>query len=124
MGGFKRQVDGSDSGGWGIAAVSPDDFVRLLSVDVRHPAFQVPHLWSNNTAELTGLAEVLRWIRFFIPRGEREGCVSFIVPSTRLLLTLGVAHARRNFALARKCNELSLRLKYFSHDPSRVFPCG
>ena len=29
-GGFERQVGGSDLAGWGIAAVSPDNFVRLL----------------------------------------------------------------------------------------------
>ena len=44
--GFKRQVDGTELARWGIAAVSPDNFVRILcgpvTCDPRHLAFLGP----------------------------------------------------------------------------------
>ena len=53
--GFKRQADGSELAGWGIAAVSPDHVFRLLcgpvTCDPRHPAFLGATSCSNNTAE-------------------------------------------------------------------------
>ena len=45
----------------------------------------------------------------FIPRGERVRF--FFVSKFAAPVTLGVAHARRNFASARKCNELLMRSK-------------
>ena len=62
--GFQRQIDGTEMAGWGIAAVSPDNFVRILcgpvTCDPRHPAFLGATSCSNNTAELTGFAETFR----------------------------------------------------------------
>ena len=70
-GGLKRQDDGPVMVGWGIAAVSPDHFVRILcgpvSRDPRHLAFLGATSYSNIAAELTGFAEALRWINFFCP---------------------------------------------------------
>ena len=73
--GVSRQVDGRELAGWGIAAVSPDSYVRILrgpvSCDPRHLAFLGVISCSNNTAELTCFAEAFRWINFFMPRCER-----------------------------------------------------
>ena len=116
-GGFLRQVVGSDLAGWRFAAVSPDNFVQILCGPVvrnpRHRAFSGATSCSNNTAELSGLAEALRWICFLIPRGEWGRFFQDSKHAARV--TLGVAHARRNIALARKCNELLLRSRYFFH---------
>ena len=61
---FKRQVDRFELAGWGIAAVSPDNFVRIsggpVTCDRGHPAFLSPTSCSDNTAELTGFADALR----------------------------------------------------------------
>ena len=89
-GGFERQVDGSDLAGWGIAAVSPDNFVRILcgpvTCDPRHQAFLGATSCSNNTAELTGFAEVPRWTNFSALVGN--GCISSMIPSTLRVLFL------------------------------------
>ena len=45
-------------------------FVDLLCVVCAIPRFSGTTSCSNNTAELTGFAKVLRWICSFIPRGE------------------------------------------------------
>ena len=89
-GGFKRQDDGPEIAGWGIATVSPDHFVRILcgpaSCDPRHPAFLSATSYSNNTAELTGFAEAFRWIDLsFLVVNE---CGSSMIPNTRLVLPL------------------------------------
>ena len=110
--GFERQVDGSDLAGWGIAAVSPDTFCSALLWTcgvwcAPSRVFFRSHIvhWQHRG---TGLAEVLRWIRFFLPRGER---VRFFCAKHAAPVTFGVTHARRNVAIARKCSELLLRLK-------------
>ena len=68
-GSCKRQVNDTDLAGRGIAAVSPDNLVRILCgpvvCDPRQPEFLGATSCSNNTADLTGLAEALRWIGFF-----------------------------------------------------------
>ena len=68
---------------------------------------------SNNTAELTGCAEALRWANSFIPRGARFRIIFDSKHAARV--TLGVAHAKRNIELARRCNELLVRLKCNIH---------
>ena len=72
------------------------NFVRLscgpVVCGVRHPAFLGATSCSDNTAELTGLAEVLRWIGFFLPRGER---VRFVGAEHAAPVSFGVTHARK-----------------------------
>ena len=103
--GFRHRVDGTDTAGWGIAAVSPGNFVRILcgtvACDRRHPAFLGATSCSNNTAKLTGFAEAPRWI-IFIPRGDRVRILYVSKHAARV--ALGVAHGRRNIAF---CNDLS-----------------
>ena len=59
--------DGSDLAGWGIAAVSRDNFVRILcgpvTCDPRHPPVLGATSHSSNTAELTSFDEALRFTR-------------------------------------------------------------
>ena len=45
--------------------------MRPVTCDPGHLAFLGAISRSNNTAELTGFADALRWIDSFIPRGER-----------------------------------------------------
>ena len=63
--GFKRNMDGTEMAGWGVAIVSPEKFVGVICgpvvCDPRVLAFLGATSCSNNTAELTGLAEALRW---------------------------------------------------------------
>ena len=123
-GGFKRQGGGTDSASWRIAAVSPDNFVRILCepvmCDPRRPAFLGSTSCSNNTAELTGFAEALRWINFFIHRGERVRILCDSKHAARV--AIGVAHARRNISLASNCNDLILRYKGKFHiSPHHVY---
>ena len=70
-GGFKRKIDGMEMTRWGVAVVSPEKIVRVMCGPVvcapRVPAFLGAASCLNNTAELTGLAEALRWANFFIP---------------------------------------------------------
>ena len=79
-GGFKRQPDGSEMAGWRIAAVSLDNFVRILcgplTCDPCHLVFLGATSCSNDTAELTGFAEALRWTDYFTSRGERVRILS------------------------------------------------
>ena len=67
-GGLKRNPNGTDAAGSGIAALSPDNVVYILcgpvTCDPRHPAFLGATACSNNTAELTEFAEAVRWIIF------------------------------------------------------------
>ena len=58
----------------------------------------------NNTYELTGFAEALRWTDSFIPRGERVRILYDSKHAARV--ALGVAHAGRNIALANRCIDL------------------
>ena len=81
--------------------------------DPRLQAFLRATSCSNNTAELTGFAEALLWANSFIPRGARLRILFDSKHAARA--TLGVAHAKRNIALARRCNELLLRLKCTFH---------
>ena len=87
--------------GWRIAAVSPDDFVRILfgqvTCDPLQPAFLGATTYSNFTAELTGFAEALGWTKFFIPRGERVRILYDSKYAARF--ALGVAHARESLPL-------------------------
>ena len=97
-GGFKkRNIDGTELG-WGVAIVSPENFVRVICgsvvCDPRLPAFLGATSCSNNTAELTGFAEAIRWARSFIPRGARFRILSDSQHAARV--TMGVAHAERN----------------------------
>ena len=103
---FKRQVDGTDSARLTI-------LTRILCGPIvcnpRSPASFGAKSCSNNTAELTGFAEALRWIMFFIPRGER---VRILYDSKRAArVALGFIHAVRNIALVHNCNELVSRSK-------------
>ena len=88
-GGFKRQVDGTELAGWGTAAVSPDNFVRILfgpvSRDPRHPAF------------LGASAATTPWNSSALPKPSdgltfsflaAKDCVSFMFPSTLHVLPL------------------------------------
>ena len=68
---------------------------------------------------VTTLRNLLVWLElsnesvFFIPRCEK---VRFFLDSKHAArVILGVAHAQRNIAQARKCHELLLRLKCFLH---------
>ena len=89
-GGFKRQVDGTEMSSWGVAVVSPENFVRVICgpvvCDPRVSAFLGATSYSNKTAELTDLAEALRWAVFFIPRRARFRILVF--PHTRLVSSL------------------------------------
>ena len=76
---------------WGVAVVSPDNFVRVLC-DPRVPAFLGGTSYSNNTAELT---EALRWANFFIPRRARFRIL--FDPKHGARVTLGVAHAQISY---------------------------
>ena len=55
--GFKRDADGTELAGWGVAIVSPENFFRVtrgpVVCDPCLPAFLEATSCSNNTAELT-----------------------------------------------------------------------
>ena len=120
--GLKR-VDGTEMAGWGIAADSPDNFVRILcgpvSWDPHHPAFLGATSCSNNTAQLTGFCRSPAMDRtLFIPRGEQVRILYDSKHAERV--ALGVAYANRNSALAHKCNGMVLRSKnhvFHLHSP-------
>ena len=92
----------------GIAAVSPDNFVQILcgpvTCDAGHPAFLGATSCSSNTAKLTGFAAALRWIDSVVHRGEHVRILCVSKHASRVVL--GVAHARKNIALASRCNDL------------------
>ena len=65
--------------------------------------------FSCHTAELTGFGEALRWTESFIHHGE---CVRNSYDSKHAArVALCVHHARKNIALANRCNDLFLRSK-------------
>ena len=97
-----RQVDGLEMAGWGISAVSPNNCP--VTCDLHYAGFSGATSCSNNTAELTGFAEKLEWNDFFTPRGERARILHDSKHAARV--TLGVAQAKRNIALAHKSNDL------------------
>ena len=103
-GGCTRPIHGTEMAGWRVRRVSLEKFVWVICgpivCDPRVPTFLGATSCSNNTAELTGLAEALR-ILFRSKHAAR--------------VTLGVAHAKKNIALARRCNELLCRLKCNVH---------
>ena len=106
-GGFKRNIDGIEMAGWGVAIVSLENFSKIICGLVvcgpRLPAFLGATSCSNNTAELTGFASAFRWANSFIPRGAR------------LRILFYSKHGKRNMSLARTCNELWLRLNCNFH---------
>ena len=124
MAALKRNIDGTELGGWGVAIVSNENFVRAICgpvvCDPRLPAFLGATSCSNNTAELSGLAEAIRWAISFIHRGARLRILFDSKHAARV--TIAVAHAKRNIALARTCDELLLRLKCNFH-ASCFWPC-
>ena len=107
-GGFKRNSDDTEMACWGAAIVSPENFVRVICgpvvCDPRLPAFLEATSCSNNTADFTGLAKALRWANSFILRSSRVRTLFDSKHAARV--TLGVAYAKKNIALARRCNEL------------------
>ena len=107
-GGFKRNFEGREMAGWGVAIDSPENFVRTICgpvvCDPRLPSFLGATSCSNNTAELTGFAEAVRWANSFILRGARLRILFDSKHAARV--TVGVAHVKRNIALARTCKEL------------------
>ena len=58
------------------------------------------------------------WLIFLIPRGARVRILYHSKHAVRV--TIGVAHAKKNIALARTCNELLLRLKCNFHVPAHL----
>ena len=112
MEGLSANLDGSELAGWGIAAVSRDNFVSSIvwPCHVRCWPASVLRCSLNNTAELTGFAEAVRWTDSFIPRGER---VRILYNSKHVArVAFGVAHAGgRNIALANRCIDLFFRSK-------------
>ena len=74
-GGFRRNFDGNDMAGWGVAIVSPENLVRIICgpvvCDLRTLAFLGATSCSNNTAALSGFAEAMLWANSFVPRGVR-----------------------------------------------------
>ena len=74
-GGLKRNIDCTEMAGWEVVIVSPEHVVRVIcgpvACDPRLPAFPGATPCSNNTAELTGLAQALCWPNSFIFRGSR-----------------------------------------------------
>ena len=112
-GGFKRNPDCTGAAGSGIAAVSLDNLVQIASgplvCGAQHPAFFGATSCCNNTAELTGFAEAIRWINFL----TRLVNVCVILHETKdaARVAFGFAHDRRYISLAGKCNDLVLRSK-------------
>ena len=93
--GFKRQVNFTEMSGWGIAAVSLDNFVRILC----GPVQVLPKPLDGPIFEAL-LVNV---------------CVSSMIPNTRPVLRLVLITQKRNIELARRCNELLVRLKCKFH---------
>ena len=89
-GSFKRNPYGTDAAGWGTAAASPENTPILCGpviCDPRHLAFSGATTSSNNTAELTGLAEAIWWANF------SSLVVDVCVSEHAARAALGVAHA-------------------------------
>ena len=97
-----RDIDGTELAGWGVAIVSPENVVKVICGPVVRD-LQLPELLgatscSNNTTELTGFAEGVRWADSFIPRASRFRILCDSKRAARV--TLGVAHAKRSIALS------------------------
>ena len=100
--------------GWGVAVVSREHLIRVVCGPVVCDTGLLAFLGvSNNTAELTGLAEAIRWDDFFIPRVARLRTPFDSKHAARV--TLGVAHAKNNIALACTWNTLLLHLECKFH---------
>ena len=103
--------------GRGVAIVSPTNLVRIICglvvCDLRLPAFLGATSCSNITAELSGIAEAIRWANSYIFRRAR---LRILVGSKHAArVTIGTAHAEKIISFARTCNELLLRLKCNFH---------
>ena len=90
MEGFlKRKVGGTDSAGWRIAAVSPNNFIRILCGPVvRNPRrllFQLPNRAATTPRNSLGLPELLDG--FFSLLAVKE-CGFFMIPNARHVLPL------------------------------------
>ena len=97
--------DGTKMAGWSVFG---PNVCGPVVCDPGPPAFLRATSCSNNTAELSGFAEAIRWANSFIPRGARL-CILFDSKHAARV-TVGTAHAKKNLSLARTCNELLLRL--------------
>ena len=87
--------------------------------DPRHRAFSGATSCCNNTAELAGFAEGIRWAYCFISRGAR---FRILYDSKHVVcVTIGVVRVWRNIALVRICNELLFQLKCNIHVSAHVF---
>ena len=95
----------------GIAALSPDNFVRILCGlgFVRSPSSGVSrsHFVLQQHRGTHQFAEALGFFSF----RAVNGCGSFFGSKHAARVTLGVAHAEWNIALVHKCNDLVLRSK-------------
>ena len=124
-GGFERQVGGSDLAGWGIAAVSPDNFVRLLCGPVMCVIlatwhFQEPPRAATTLRNSLVLLTLPDGFVFSSLAAKRYVFCSDSKHAARV--TFGVDHARRNITSACQCNELLLRSKcLFPHLVSSCF---
>ena len=97
----------------GVAIFSPDNVVRVVcgpaACDPRLPVLLGPRLAA--TAPLNSLV-LLRQVAGPTPSLLAvRVCTSFFDSKHAARVTLGVAHAKRNIALSRTCNELLSRLK-------------
>ena len=124
-GSFKRNPDGTDAAGWGIAAVPPENTVQSLYSPVicgpRHPASLGAATCSNHTAELTGLAEAIWWANFLSLVVKL--CVFLKRLHARCTCCPWCRHARRNINLANRRDDLLLRIKdkFFCFDSPRLW---
>ena len=71
----KRNINGTEMGQLGCPIVSSENFVWVMCgpvvCDARLLAFLGATSCINNTTELSGFAEAIRWAKFFILRGAR-----------------------------------------------------
>ena len=116
-GGFERQVDGSDLAGWGIAAVSPDNVVRLLCGPVVCVILAIWHFQEPPRAA-TALRNslVLRSSQmdlFFHP-SRRKGTFFVQIQSTRLVLpSVLITPEETLLQLANATNSCCVRSAFF-----------
>ena len=111
-GGFERNIDGTEMAGWRVAVVSPEILLRSFVAQLCDPrllAFLGATFCSNNTAELTCLADALCFDNSFIPSGARLRILFGSKHAARV--TLRFCPRKNNIVLARRSNELPLRLK-------------
>ena len=109
----KRNIDGTEMSRLGCPIVSPENFVWVMCgpvvCDARLLAFLGATSCSNNTTELSGFAEAIRWAKFFILR-VCSFAHSFLNPNTRSVLLLALPTLQRTFLWTSTFNELILRL--------------